>query len=82
MKLYAIGFFLSWIAITGMTFAHYQAEYPRWMPQSVREQKQDLGFAIIWGGACSILWPITLPSIYILFGFGQDGWSVTFKNRE
>jgi nitrate/nitrite transporter NarK len=76
---YLIGFFLSWVAITGMLFASIQARFPG---QSSRNLRQDLGVATMIGGLGGFIWPIALPAVFLITGFAQDGWSVMIKEKQ
>jgi hypothetical protein len=79
LKAYFVGWLISWILISGMCNAHLQKDFPR---HDARAEREDLGFSVAWAFVASSMWPITLPGVWIAWGFGQDGWNLKTITKE
>lgn len=89
MKIFLITYILlglvAYYVISGMVFATFEhsfnTEAHRYNASNDEMQRDcysNLGFSLTWGVGASIVWPVTLPVMYMLTGFAPDGAWTTY----
>lgn len=63
----------------GWLFADFQAKYYLTRADKWRE---DMGIAILYGALLGAVWPLGVPSLWLLTGFAQHGWCLNRPKEE
>lgn len=72
---YLFGAALSIPINAGMWFADLKHDYGNDL--GPHDQRRELGEAVAGGCLAAVVWPATVPMIFCMTGFAQDGWTLT-----
>jgi hypothetical protein len=69
---------VSWTLMAGMIYSDMMYRF-----YTVTTPRREIGSAIVLGGIASVVWPLTLPGIYLITGFGEHGiWNSHTTDHE
>ena len=75
VTVYIVCALVSWTLMQGWEYADVHAQFPH---QTSQEDAEDRGFCAA-HSALAVVWPISLPLVFCITGFGHSGWHPIWK---